>query len=248
MPASTKTIGILSAVVLGGLGLWYMTKDDEETLDDTPSGNGGGGDAGEDENTDVVTCNEGDGMNTCPADKPLCEDGECIEATSKFATHVGSLYPAYGISDLLKPDTRKSFKGSEMCAKACLDDPDCIAFTHWEERYNADNPKVDGENPTWEDSDSCYYWSGPQGTDTTISPKAAVGPAHEGKDIEDDPEAHNSIGRTYILSDKEDYVPDPDSTTVAEAEDETPAYKPSTAPSGSGYIIADSSTTSETSW
>ena len=45
MQASGKTIGILSAVVLGGLGLWYMTKDDEETLEDTttpmvtPSGN-----------------------------------------------------------------------------------------------------------------------------------------------------------------------------------------------------------------
>ena len=35
MQASGKTIGILSAVVLGGLGLWYMTKDDDETLEDT---------------------------------------------------------------------------------------------------------------------------------------------------------------------------------------------------------------------
>ena len=167
MQASGKTIGILSAVVLGGLGLWYMTKDEEETVTPTPHPPmvtpGGGGDAGDaDDDTDATTCNEGDGSPTCPADKPLCEDGECIEATSKFATHVGSLYPAYGSSDLLKPDTRKSFRGSEMCAKACLDDPDCIAFTHWEERYDADNPKVDGEEPTHEGNNTCYYWSGPQ--------------------------------------------------------------------------------------
>ena len=147
----------------------------------------------------------------------------------------------------LEEPRKRNMKDSEMCAKACLDDPDCIAFTHWEERYDADNPKVEGEDSTHEGTNTCYYWSGPQGTDTSISPKAAVGPAHEGRDIAQHPESHNSIALTYILSDKEDYVPVAE-TDTSEAEDETPAYKPSTAPSGSGYIIADSSTTSETSW
>ena len=29
--ATAQTIGIVSAVVLGGLGYWYMSKDEEET-------------------------------------------------------------------------------------------------------------------------------------------------------------------------------------------------------------------------
>ena len=125
MQASGKTIGILSAVVIGGLGLWYMTKDDDETVADTTTTPMVTPTAGDD--PDAVTCNEGDSLSGCPADKSHCEGGECMEATSKFATHTGSLYPDYGGSDLLKPEARKSIKGSEMCAKACLDDPDCIA-------------------------------------------------------------------------------------------------------------------------
>ena len=77
MQASGKTIGILSAVVLGGLGLWYMTKDDEETVTPattphsfTPPAGGGSADA------DAVACSDALG---CPADKPYCVSGECSD-------------------------------------------------------------------------------------------------------------------------------------------------------------------------
>mgnify|MGYP001209540658 CR=1 FL=1 len=241
-----QVLGITAAVVLSGLAYWQFTKDDKDetttTTTTTVAPTGGVVTPPEEENedADAVSCEDDFG---CPADRSHCESGECVEATSKFKTHSGSLYPDYGGSDLMKPDARKNIVGSEACAKACLDDPDCLAFTHWEERYNADNPKVDGEDPTWEESNRCYFWSGPQGTDTTISPKQAVGPAHEGVDIEDNPEAHNSVATTYILADKEDYVP----TQTSEAENvENPFYTPATQPSGSGYIISDNKT--EVNW
>ena len=57
---------------------------------------------------------------------------------------------------------------------------------------------------------------------------------------------------TYIKKGYEAYKPSDSwnndrtaKTTTSAAEDETPAYQPSTAPSGSGYIIADPSTTTK---
>jgi hypothetical protein len=225
-----QTIGILSAVVLGGLGYWYMGKDDEEEETTTTTVTGGG----------VVTpttpeCSDDLG---CSADTPHCnDDGACVSATEYFDSSTGSLYPAYGGSDLQKPDARKTIVGKEMCSKTCLDDPDCVGFTHWEERYTEDHPKNDGEEPTHPDNDLCYFWSGPQGDDLTLTPTAAVGESHEGNT--DDVERAKSKATTYIKTEMKDYVPE-ETTETSEAEDvKTPFYTPNKTPSGSGYQIAD---------
>ncbi len=239
-----QVIGILAAVVTAGIGYHVLTKDKEE--EETTTVVTGGG-VQTPPTTTEGSCEDDFG---CTADKSHCDNGTCVEATSKFATQTGSLYPAYGSSDLKKPDERKNIKGSEMCAKACLDDPDCVAFTHWEERYNAENPKVDGEDPTWEEHDRCYFWSGPQGDDVSISPSQAVGPAHEGASVEDNPEAHNSVARTYIKEGMSNYVPETEENTQEAETDNSmhmtdtgnPYSHPASNPTGSGFVISDKST------
>tara|TARA_B100000614_G_scaffold45932_2_gene39005 strand:+ start:1974 stop:2717 length:744 start_codon:yes stop_codon:yes gene_type:complete len=242
-----QVIGILAAVITAGVGYHYLTKDKEEETTTTTQVTGGGVVVPEEnQDADAVSCEDDMG---CPADRSHCESGECVEATSKFTTKAGSLYPAYGSSDLKKPSERLNLKGSEMCAKACLDDPDCVAFTHWEERYNEENPKTDGEEPTWEEHDRCWFWSGPQGEDTTLTPSAAVGPAHEGASIDENPEAHNSVARTYIKEGMSDYVPADENTQEAETDSSmhmtdtgNPFYHPASNPTGSGFVISDKST------
>ena len=155
--ATAQTIGIVSAVVLGGLGYWYMSKDEEEEETTTVTGGGVQTPPG----PATPECSDDLG---CLSDTPHCnDDGACVSATEYFDSSTGSLYPAYGGSDLQKPDARKTIVGKEMCAKTCLDDPDCVGFTHWEERYDSDNPLIDGEEPTHPDSDLCYFWSGAYG-------------------------------------------------------------------------------------
>ena len=123
--------------------------------------------------------------------------------------------------------------GSEACAQACLDDEDCIAFTHWEERYSIQHPK--GAEEPHPDVDLCYYWSGPQGDDVGITPDDAVGPSSEGKT---DAPAKASLAKTYILRGKEDYIP----SSPSAAETGTPYPYPSANPTGSSFVIVDSST------
>ena len=158
-----------------------------------------------------------DDDNEEPVDRvlDLTQDKAALESFKRFN---GSLYPAYGASDLMKPDARKTIVGSEACAQACLDDEDCIAFTHWEERYGIQHPK--GADEPHPDVDLCYYWSGPQGEDVGITPDDAVGPSSEGKT---DAPAKASLAKTYILRGKEDYVP----SSPSAAETGTPYPHPS---------------------
>ena len=144
-------------------------------------------------------------------------EDEDVAALESFKRFNGSLYPAYGASDLMKPDARKTVVGSEACAQACLDDEDCIAFTHWEERYSIQHPK--GADEPHPDVDICYYWSGPQGDDVGITPDDAVGPSSEGKT---DAPAKASLAKTYILRGKEDYIP----SSPSAAETGTPYLNP----------------------
>lgn len=160
-------------------------------------------------------------------------EDEDVAALESFKRFNGSLYPAYGASDLMKPDARKTIVGSEACAQACLDDEDCIAFTHWEERYGIQHPK--GAEEPHPDVDLCYYWSGPQGDDVGITPDDAVGPSSEGKT---DAPAKASLAKTYILRGKEDYIP----SSPSAAETGTPYPYPSANPTGSSFVIVDSST------
>jgi hypothetical protein len=222
-----QTIGILSAVVLGGLGYWYVGKDEEETTTTTVTGGG--------VKTPPTQPSCSDDMG-CTADTPHCNDeGKCVSATEYFTSNTGSLYPAYGGSDLQKPDARKQIVGKEMCAKTCYDDPDCVGFTHWEERYTEEHPMTEGE-PTHPDNDLCYFWSGPQGDDLTLTPTAAVGESNEGNT---DVESANSKATTYIKTEMKDYVPE-EATETSEAENVvSPMYQPTQTPSGSGYQIAD---------
>jgi len=331
MPASTKTIGILSAVVLGGLGLWYMTKDDEETVAEitttTPMliPGDGGGDAGE-----AIACSDN---FTCPNDKPYCVSGECSDefpAEEHFTKYSGSPYPKFGRSQMWRgtsdqtktipnSEPRAQYEGLSDAAAACNADPNCIGFSWWPERYDNYNPKdaqecsadseclgldrdgtmktkgrcypdEDGKSycrhPAWNLS---YFYSNAEAPgnipadwdgDTWHDDRGAltfsqsIGPSDEylssrrpradnqfdyagdGTDERYVYEGHlKQVGYTYIKKGYEDYKPSDSwnndrtaKTTTSAAEDETPAYKPSTAPSGSGYVIADSSTTTETSW
>ena len=92
-------------------------------------------------------------------DTQTCDKGSCVDKINpldSFDSYKNqSLYPAFGISDLLKPDARKSIKGASACAQACLDDENCIAFTHHV------------EDPNDESLDTCYYWSSNQNADET---------------------------------------------------------------------------------
>ena len=324
MQASGKTIGILSAVVIGGLGLWYMTKDEEETLEDTtttpkvtPTVGGG---------ADATACSDDLG---CPADKPYCVSGECSDefpAETHFTKYSGSPYPKFGMSNMWRNladktnEPRAQYEGLDAAAAACQADPECIGFSWWPERYDNYNPKTDSQECSadseclgldrdgtmktkgkcYEDEDGKSYcrhpaynlsyfytnseapgnapadWDGDSWKEANggLTFSQSVGPSNEYLDSRR-PRADNmfqnagdgtderyvyeghmkQVGYTYIKKGHEDYKPSDSwnddrtaKTTTSAAEDETPAYKPSTAPSGSGYVIADSSTTSETSW
>ncbi len=214
-----QVIGILGAVVAGGLAYWKFKGD--EPVDVVPV-------TAVAPTTTAPECSDDMG---CTSDKPHCNpEGKCVSATEYFTSSTGSLYPAYGGSDLQKPEARKTIIGKEACAKTCYDDPDCVAFTHWEERYTEEHPMTDGE-PTHPDNDLCYFWSGPNGDDLTLTPTAAVGPADEGNT--EDIERANSKATTYIKTDKKDYVPEEETQTsdaeqVSAPADYTPmSYQPS---------------------
>ena len=139
-----QVIGILAAVVTAGVGYHYLTKDKEEeetttTSDDqqvTPT-----------QTDDSTSCSDDLG---CPADEPYCVDGKCSD-TFPIATHFtkksGSLYPKMGMSNHFRNlsdksnEPRAQYKTLSEAAKACNDDPDCVGFTYWSERYTLDNPK-----------------------------------------------------------------------------------------------------------
>ena len=106
-----QVIGILAAVITAGVGYHYLTKDKEEETTTTQVTGGGVVVPEENQDADAVSCEDDMG---CPADRSHCESGECVEATSKFTTKEGSLYPAYSSSDLKKPSERLNLKGSEM--------------------------------------------------------------------------------------------------------------------------------------
>ena len=132
--AQTPVIGVLGAVVAAGLGYYYFTQREEatETTETVPEVATSGGIVTPEETTEVV-------------------------ALDSFTKKEGSLYPAFGGSDLQKPDARKSIVGSEACAQACKDDPNCVAFTHWTERYTEEFPE--GGTELHPDTDLCYFWS-----------------------------------------------------------------------------------------
>ena len=195
--AQTPVIGVLGAVVAAGLGYYYFTQREEATETTqtvVPEVATSGGIVTPEETTEVV-------------------------ALDSFTKKEGSLYPAFGGSDLQKPDARKSIVGSEACAQACKDDPNCVAFTHWTERYTEEFPE--GGTELHPDTDLCYFWSGPQGDDTTIAADAAVGPAHEGNT--DDAERAKSVAHTYIKIVEE---PEEEETQTNEAEQVAHDYTP----------------------
>jgi hypothetical protein len=155
--AQGQVIGVLGAVVAAGLGYYYFTKR-EETVETT---------------TPVETT----------------ETTEVVKETSaldEFSSANGSLYPEWGSSNIMR-DVRESIVGSEACAQACFDDPDCVAFTHWEERYDVANPEGTKTHPSY---DKCYFWGKSSAPKTPSSwtgatwkggstASQAVGPSHE---------------------------------------------------------------------
>ena len=114
--AQGQVIGVLGAVVAAGLGYYYFTKREEETVETvetTPV-----------ETTEVVE-------ETSPLDS--------------FTKKTGSLYPAMGSSNLYrgtKPnEPRAAYKTLEEAAAQCESDDSCIAFVYWPERYTTEHPK-----------------------------------------------------------------------------------------------------------
>lgn len=199
--AQTPVIGVLGAVVAAGLGYYYFTQREEAT--ETTETVVSGGIVTPEETTEVV---------------------EETPALDSFKKKSGSLYPVFGGSDLQKPDARKSIVGSEACAQACLDDPNCVAFTHWSERYDEEFPE--GGPELHPDTDLCYFWSGPQGDDTTITAQEAVGPSHE---MEPSPQREKSVAHSYIKKVEEPEEEEETQTNEAEqvAHDYTPLdYRP----------------------
>ena len=102
-----QTIGILSAVVLGGLGYWYMGKDDEEEEETTTTVTGGGVVTPTDTGT---SCSDDLG---CAADTPYCVDGKCSDkfnVSEYFTEHSGSPYPKFGMSNMWRILADKSYE------------------------------------------------------------------------------------------------------------------------------------------
>tara|TARA_B100001094_G_scaffold332023_1_gene402421 strand:- start:5235 stop:6089 length:855 start_codon:yes stop_codon:yes gene_type:complete len=125
--AQAQVIGILGAVVAGGLAYWKFKPDNSEETETTvvtPT-------------TPTVTPTE---------TKPL----------DNFTKKTGSLYPAMGSSNLYrgtKPDEpRAAYKTVEEAAAQCDSDENCIGFTHWPERYTTEHPKSP-ETPCSADTD-----------------------------------------------------------------------------------------------
>ena len=144
--ATAQTIGIVSAVVLGGLGYWYMSKDEEETTQLI------GGDVGyTPPGPATPECSDDLG---CPADEPYCIDGKCTDkfnVSEYFTEHSGSPYPKFGMSNMWRNladktnEPRAQYEGLDAAAAACEADPTCIGFSWWPERYDNYNPKTDSQ-------------------------------------------------------------------------------------------------------
>lgn len=142
-----QTIGIVSAVVIGGLGYWFwMSKEDEDTTTTTTTTTTTNGD-----DTTTAECSDDLG---CPADKPYCVDGTCTDEfpLDEYTKKSGSPYPRFGVSNMWRDreaektlGARAQHYGLSEAAKACSDDPTCIGFSYWPERYTVDWPK---DNPT----------------------------------------------------------------------------------------------------
>ena len=176
-----------------GLGYYYFTKREEAT-----------------ETTETTETTVAGGIETP-------EETTEVSALDSFTKQSGSLYPEFGPSDLQKPDARKSIVGSEACAQACKDDPNCVAFTHWTERYNEEFPE--GGPELHPDTDLCYFWSGPQGDNKDITAKQAVSPSHE---HQPSPQTEKSVAHSYIK-----IVEEPEEETQTnEAEQVAPDYTP----------------------
>ena len=108
-----QVIGILGAVVAGGLAYWHFKGDSsEETETETET------------ETPVVTP-----AVTPTETKPL----------DNFTKKTGSLYPAMGASRMAQGDD--NFKTLEEAAAQCDSDENCIGFVHWPERYTTEHPK-----------------------------------------------------------------------------------------------------------
>ena len=132
-----QVIGILAAVVTAGVGYHYLTKDKEEEEETTTVVAGGV----PTQTDDSTSCSDDLG---CAADEPYCVDGKCSD-TFPIATHFtkksGSLYPKMGQSNLYRNlsdksnEPRAQYKSLSEASKACNDDPDCVGFTFWPERY-----------------------------------------------------------------------------------------------------------------
>ena len=121
-----QVIGILGAVVAGGLAYWHFKGDSSEEI----------------ETTVVVT----PAVVTTTETKPL----------DNFTEKSGSFYPAIGSSNLYrgtKPnEPRAAYKTLEEAAAQCDLDEGCIGFTYWPERYTTEHPKSP-ETPCSADTD-----------------------------------------------------------------------------------------------
>tara|TARA_R110000751_G_scaffold22830_2_gene63895 strand:+ start:383 stop:1357 length:975 start_codon:yes stop_codon:yes gene_type:complete len=145
--ATAQSIGIVSAVVLGGLGYWYMSKDEEEETTTTVTGGGVQTPPGQ----ATPECSDDLG---CPADEPYCIDGKCTDkfnVSEYFTEHSGSPYPKFGMSNMWRNladktnEPRAQYEGLDAAAAACEADPTCIGFSWWPERYDNYNPKTDSQ-------------------------------------------------------------------------------------------------------
>lgn len=139
---TNQTIGIVSAVVIGGLGYWFWMRDEEDTTTTTTTTTNGGDTTPE--------CSDDLG---CPADKPYCVDGTCTDEfpLDEYTKKSGSPYPRFGVANLWRDSeaektlgARAQYYGLSEAAQACSDDPTCIGFSYWPERYTVDWPK---DNP-----------------------------------------------------------------------------------------------------
>jgi len=111
--AQAQVIGILGAVVVGGLAYWHFKGDSSEETETTTTV------------TPAVTPTE-----TKPLDNFTKKTGSIYPAMGRSNLYRGT-----------KPEPRAAYKTLEEAAAQCDSDENCIAFTYWPERYTTEHPK-----------------------------------------------------------------------------------------------------------
>jgi hypothetical protein len=123
--AQAQVIGILGAVVAGGLAYWHFKGDSSEEIETT-----------------VVTPTVVTTTETKPLDNFTKKSGSFYPAIGSSNLYRGT-----------KPnEPRAAYKTLEEAAAQCDLDEGCIGFTYWPERYTTEHPKSP-ETPCSADTD-----------------------------------------------------------------------------------------------